>query len=121
MKKFVTLLAALAFLSGAAVQAQTPTAKMGKSGKMGHGKMHHDHMMMHDGKMMSVKDGKATPMTETMPLPNGTQVMVDGTVMMKDGKKMMLKEGQEIGTDGKVHADDMDHKKLHDGKMKGKM
>ena len=125
MKKFSTLLSVLALVCWcSAAQAQTAPAKMDKSGKMahqGHGKMHHDHLMMHDGKMMSVKEGKATPMTETMTLPNGTQVMADGTVMMKDGKKMMLKEGQEIGTDGKMHADDMDHKKLHAGKMKDKM
>jgi len=38
-----------------------------------------------------------TPMAETMTLPNGTQVMTDGTCVMKNGKKMMLKEGPEIG------------------------
>ena len=97
---------------------------MAKSGKMthaGHAKTEHDHMMMKDGKMMLMKGGKMMPMTETMTLPNGTQVMADGTCMMKDGKKMMLKEGQEIGTDGKMHADTMHDKKMAGGKMKGKM
>ncbi|WP_201978053.1 DUF6799 domain-containing protein [Hymenobacter rubidus] len=122
------LLPALALVCCASVaQAQTAPAKskMAKSGTMahaGHGKMHHDHMMMHDGKMMVVKGGKMTAMTETMTLPNGTQVMADGTVMMKDATKMMVKEGQEIGTDGKLHADDADHAKLHAAKKhSGKM
>ena len=47
--------------------------------------------------------------------------MADGTCMRKKGKKLMLKEGQEIGTDGKLHADTMHDKKMAEGKMKGKM
>ncbi|WP_317039530.1 DUF6799 domain-containing protein [Hymenobacter lapidarius] len=31
--------------------------------------------------------------TETMTLANGTQVMADGTCVVKNGKRMMLKEG----------------------------
>ena len=103
---------------------QLTAPKMAKSGKMahaGHAKMEHDHMMMKDGKMMMMKGGQMTPMTETMTLSNGTQVMADGTCMMKDGKKMMLKEGQEIGTDGKMHMDTPHDKKMAEGKMKGKM
>ena len=117
MNNFRKLLLALTLLSFGQAQAQTvPTAKPAKK--------HHDHLMMHDGKMVMMHDGQATPMTETKTLPNGTQVMADGTVMMKDGKKMMLKEGEEIGTDGKMHDDDKDHHKLHAGqkhKMKSKM
>lgn len=122
MKNLFKLLPALALACcvGTA-QAQTAPAKMkkAKSGKMagkGHAKMEHDHMLMKGGKMMMMKDGQLMAMTETMTLPNGTQVMADGTCLMKDGKKMMLKEGQEIGTDGKMHTDDM-----KGGKMKGKM
>ena len=124
MKNLLKLLPALALLGCAsAAQAQAAPAKMDKmhDGKMSHGKMHHDHMMMKDGKMMMMKDGKMMPMTETMTLPNGTQVMADGTCMMKDGKKMMMKEGQEIGTDGKMHMDTPHDQKMHDGKMKSKM
>lgn len=125
MKNLFKLLPALALVFCASVaQAQSAPAKMHKSGKMahaGHGKMEHDHMLLKDGKMMLMKGGTMMPMTETMTLANGTQVMADGNVMMKDGKKMMLKEGQEIGTDGKMHADTPHDKKMVDGKMKGKM
>ncbi|MDQ2771311.1 MAG: hypothetical protein M3Y54_12515 [Bacteroidota bacterium] len=124
MKNLFKLLPVLALVCCAsAAQAQSAPAKMKmhKSGKMVHGKMEHDHMMMKDGKMMMMKGGTMMPMTETMTLANGTQVMADGTCMMKDGKKMMLKEGQEIGTDGKMHMDTPHDKKMADGKMKGKM
>lgn len=115
MDSYCKLLPALALLACSAAQAQT--APMAKPKPM-----HHNHMMMHDGKMVMMHDGKATPMTETKTLANGTQVMADGTVMLKDGKKMMLKEGQEIGTDGKMHDDDKDHKQLHASeKSHGKM
>ena len=127
MKTLFQLLPVLAFVCCAsAAQAQSAPSKMNmhKSGKMthaGHGKREHDHMLMKDGKMMLMKGGTMMPMTETMTLANGTQVMADGNVMMKDGKKMMLKEGQEIGTDGKMHADTPHDKKMADGKMKDKM
>ena len=55
-------------------------------------------------------------MTETMTLTNGTQVMTDGTVMTQNGQKMKLKEGQEIGTDGRLHDDKKEHKMLHKNK-----
>ena len=104
MSNFCKLLITLFFYSGLSAQAQTaPLAK----------KTHHDHLMMHDGKMVMMHEGKATAMTETKTLPNGTQVMADGTVLTEDGKKMLLKEGQEIGTDGKMHDDAADHAKLH--------
>jgi len=127
MKNLFKLLPALALvccISAAQAQSAPTKMKMAKSGKMahaGHAKMEHDHMMMKDGKMMMMKGGQMMPMTETMTLANGTQVMADGTCMMKDGKKMMLKEGQEIGTDGKMHMDTMHDKKMAEGKMKGKM
>ncbi len=121
MKKVLQLLPVLALLGYSSFAQTTPQPQDRPSG-MAHTKQHeaameHDHMMMHDGKMMMMKSGAAAPMTETMTLPNGTKVMTDGTVMMKDGKKMMLKEGQEIGTDGKMHDDKKDHKMLHKGKM----
>lgn len=109
MKNLRHLLPALALLCyGSAAQAQT--APMAKTGEMA--QPEHDHMMMHDGKMTMMHDGQPSPMTKTMTLRNGTKVMADGTVLLKNGKKTMLKEGQEIGTDGKMHAD-----KMHEGKM----
>jgi hypothetical protein len=47
-----------------------------------------DGVMMQDGKMMMMKNGKATgAMQDSMAMPNGARVMSDGTVKMKDGSE----------------------------------
>ena len=53
-------------------------------------------VMMKDGKMMMMTDGKATgPMDHDMS-------MSDGTKVMKDGKEMHMKDGQMMMMDGKM-------------------
>ena len=60
-----------------------------------------DGVMMHDGKMMMMKGGKATSQMENaMTMSNGTTVMSDGTVKMKDGGETRMKEGQMMMMDG---------------------
>jgi hypothetical protein len=60
-------------------------------------------VMMKDGKMMMMKEGKATgPMDSEMSMSNGTTVMADGTVKMKDGKAMHMRDGQMMMMDGKM-------------------
>jgi hypothetical protein len=60
-----------------------------------------DGVMMHDGKMMMMKDGKAMgAMQDSMAMPNGATVMSDGTVKMKDGTEAHMKDGQMMMMDG---------------------
>jgi hypothetical protein len=60
-----------------------------------------DGVMMHDGKMMMMKGGKASgPMEKDMTMSNGTTVMSDGTVKTKDGGETHMKEGQIMMMDG---------------------
>jgi hypothetical protein len=60
-----------------------------------------DGVMMHDGKMMMMKGGKATgPMENAMTMSNGATVMTDGTVKTKDGGETHMKEGQMMMMDG---------------------
>ncbi len=66
-----------------------------------------DGVMMKDGKMMVMKDGKSTMMTEEMTMKDGTKVMTDGAVTMKDGKKMMMKEGDMMTMEGMMMKGDM--------------
>jgi hypothetical protein len=55
-----------------------------------------------------VKDGKITvvheenPITGTITLTNGTQIMTDGTLVTREGIKSELKEGECIDKDGKI-------------------
>jgi hypothetical protein len=60
-----------------------------------------DGVMMHDGKMVMMKAGKATgPMEGAMTMSNGATVMTDGTVKTKDGGEAHMKEGQMMMMDG---------------------
>lgn len=96
MKKVIIL--ALAFVCTAgAVSAQDSMSH--KMHKMGGHKMK-DCVMMKDGKVMVMKDGQKSELTDDMTLSNGTTVMKDGTVKTSDGKTMMLKDGDWVGMDG---------------------
>jgi hypothetical protein len=60
-----------------------------------------DGVMMHDGKVVMMKAGKATgPMEGAMTMSNGATVMTDGTVKTKDGRETRMKEGQMMMMDG---------------------
>lgn len=80
------------------------TTKYHKSTKKSTGMHKHmkDCVMMEDGKMMSMMNGKTMPMEQDMTMKNGTQVMTDGTVKMKNGKTMTLKNGDCVYMDGTV-------------------
>jgi len=67
--------------------------------------MHHsktDHMMMQNGKMVMMKDGKKMPMEKDITLKNGTKCMTDGTCIKKDGAKTKFKEGEMMDMNGKM-------------------
>ena len=66
-----------------------------------------DHIMMKDGKVMMVMQGKSMPADKELTLGNGTKVTVDGNVTMKDGTKMMMKEGDMMTMDGEMMKHDM--------------
>ena len=74
-----------------------------------------DHLMMMNGKMMVMKDGKTGLMEKEMTLDDGTKVMTNGTVTMKDGKSMKLGEDEMILMNGKVIK--RDHLLMKDGKV----
>ena len=57
-------------------------------------------VMMKDGKMMMMKDGKATgPMEHEMTMGDGTKMMMDGT--MKMGRERDAHEGRPDDDDGR--------------------
>ncbi len=99
----------LALVATVSSFAQTDTTKK----KMDHSKMmNHDQMdmsktdgcMMMNGKMMMIKDGKMSPMTNPMTMSNGTKMLVDGTCVKKDGTKMKMKEGDHMDMSGNMHS-----------------
>ena len=116
MNSLLKLLPALALAATVSLaHAQTPVANeeghMPMKGKKMESRGMESGVMMHEGKMMQMQDGKMMPMTADMTMSNGTKVMANGQVMMAGGKTMMLKNGQGVSMGGQV---------MH-GKMKGKM
>ena len=99
MKKLLILTASLLILAGASY-AQTPH----DTSMHHHSGMHKmkDCVMMKNGKMMVMKNGTKSEMTQTMTMDDGTTVMADGTVKNKDGKTWMMKNGEMIDMNGKV-------------------
>jgi hypothetical protein len=78
---------------------------MAQDSKMDDAKMDHkmkDCVMMKDGKMMTMMDGKTMVMDKDMTLSNGTMVMTNGMMKTKKGKMMQLKEGESVTMDGKM-------------------
>lgn len=65
-----------------------------------------DHIMMKDGKVMMMKEGKSMPLDKEITLTNGSKVAVDGTVTMRDGTKMTMKEGDMMTMDGAMMKPD---------------
>ena len=53
-----------------------------------------DGVIMKDGRMMMMKDGRATgPMTADITMPDGTKVTTSGVVKMRDGQEQQLNNG----------------------------
>jgi len=53
-----------------------------------------DGVMMKDGKMVVIKNGKITMMGRDITFSNGSKVMNDGTLVQSDGSKKMMQEGE---------------------------
>jgi hypothetical protein len=62
-----------------------------------------DGVVMKDGRMMMMKDGRATePMTADITMPDGTKVTTSGVVKMKDGKQKRLNNGAMMLMNGHI-------------------
>ena len=62
-------------------------------------------VVMKDGKMMAMADGKATgPMQKDMTTTDGQKVMTDGTIKKPDGTTSHMQDGQMMTKDGKMMA-----------------
>jgi len=117
MKKLFFLAFAFVCTAGAVSAQDSASHKMHK---MGDHKMK-DCVMMKDGKVMVMKGGETSELTEDMALSNGATVMKDGTVKNPDGKTWMMKDGDWVGLDGKMgHKMKMKGDKMKDEKMDSK-
>jgi len=60
------------------------------------------YIMMKDGKLTEVMDGKQTAVTHDITLPNKSTIHPDGSIDDKDGNKKKLNEGEYMTMDGRV-------------------
>ena len=62
-------------------------------------------VIMKDGKMMAMADGKATgPMQKEMTTTDGQKITTDGTIKKADGTTSHMQDGQMMMKDGKMMA-----------------
>ncbi len=111
MKKLLFI--AVSFILTLSVHAQDKMDKK-MDMKMSH-PMPKNCVMMEDGKMMQMKNGKSMIMDHDMKFSNGSMVMTNGSMKMKNGKTMMLTNGDCVMMNGKmIHMKmkKMDHSKM---------
>ena len=61
-----------------------------------------DCVLMENGTMFVVKDGKKTEMLKAVIMSNGTKVLANGVVYLKDGTSFKLSNGDLVYMNGKV-------------------
>lgn len=102
MKNLSLLILAVAISIGASAQTKTEATPQ-QMNKTEHNHSKWEAYMMKDGKLMLMKDGKESAVTQDVALSNGTTISTDGKVAWKDGKTETLKEDEWLGMDGKIH------------------
>jgi hypothetical protein len=102
----VTLILSLTFLAiQPVVWAKTKTEVMEctmRNGKILDKSGHPigDCVLMKDGHIMMMTEGKMMPVTKNITLADGTICKVDGTCILKNGKQIKLSNGEGIETAG---------------------
>lgn len=76
----------LAIVGTAAAQSSTPRI----------------YIMMKDGKLSEMVNGKKTAVTQDISLVNGTTIHPDGSINDRDGHLRKLEEGEYMTMDGKI-------------------
>jgi hypothetical protein len=80
-------------------------------------------VMLKEGKLLVVQDGKTGPVKETVYLPNEIKVTTNATFTVNKGKERHLKEGQVLDKEGMLTSADgsvepvIDHVSMKNGKL----
>ncbi|WP_146894999.1 DUF6799 domain-containing protein [Adhaeribacter aerolatus] len=108
MKKSFLLFLTFLFISGAELaSAQTATSTQAPTQDLQPSRLK-DGYAMHQGKMIQIKNGEITPLTQDVTLPNGTKVLRDGTVLLPKKKRQKIQEGYVLNNEGKIVMLDYD-------------
>jgi len=63
---------------------------------------HEDGIVMKNGKLMIIKNGQKSNMTQQVSLSDGSTINTDGTITKRDGSTSKLSDGEYISMAGKV-------------------
>ena len=97
MKKLFIAIFALSLTAGAFAQDSTGAINnMPQVNKT----QSHDGVIMKNGKVILMKNGQSSILTQDLVLSDGTTVMADGNVKMKDGTAATMQEGDYFKMDG---------------------
>ncbi|HXS58662.1 MAG TPA: DUF6799 domain-containing protein [Hanamia sp.] len=112
MKKVLLSFFAIALSFGAFAQDSAMHNKNAMHNNMQHNMKSHEGIVMRNGKVMVIENGKSTPLTQDKTLSNGEVISSNGQVKMSDGTTSMLKDGDWVNMNGTISH--------HDAKMKEK-
>src|SRR3954471_4652105 len=82
-----------------------------------------ERVMLKEGKLLAVEDGKTMPVKEAVLLPHEIKVTTNATFTVKKGKERKLKEGQVLDKEGMLTSSDgsvepvIDHVAMKNGKL----
>ncbi|HET7116387.1 MAG TPA: DUF6799 domain-containing protein [Hanamia sp.] len=102
MKNLSLMVIAVAISISASAQTKTESTPR-QMNKTEHNHSKWEAYMLKDGKLMLMKDGKESAVTQDVKLSDGTTISTDGKVTWKDGKTETLKTDEWIGMNGKIH------------------
>lgn len=110
MKKLILVFAAIVITAGAYAQTDSTNMKLSQNNTNKNQNMQNnpvdksykDGVIMHNGKMMKVKNGQTTSFDKDITMSNGTKMMSNGTYIKKDGTRMTMKEGQQMDMSGNI-------------------
>jgi hypothetical protein len=111
MKKTALVIILFVFTFGAYAQNNSPDISL-VAQSLDQSKMNKkDCVMMKNGKMLVMKDGKTMDMTGDVTLNDGSVVSKNGTIKMKDGSTKAIKNGDTVDMNGNWERMDKPDKK----------
>ena len=101
MKNLSLLILAVAFSYGASAEINSATSQQNVN--QVYSQKHHEGYFLKDGKLMMMKDGTTSAVTQDVTLTDGTTISTDGKVTWKDGKSQTLTDSNWVDMSGKIH------------------
>jgi len=111
MKTISLFVVAIAFCFSASAQVSNDANPPQKHHQNAHSNQ--SYYTMQNGKLMMSNNGTMSAVTNDVTLNNGTTISTNGQVTWKNGKTENLRDGQRIGSNGKIWSKTQNKGKMH--------